>query len=49
MRATVAKKLRKYSKRNWIEYVQALQEWPFRARLRFAWFIIKPRRRKRNG
>ncbi len=42
MRATVAKKLRKYAKRNWIEYVQALEKWPYRARFRFAWYLINP-------
>ena len=40
MRGTVVKKLRKYSKRNWIEYVDALKQWPFRNRLRFCWYIL---------
>ena len=44
MRNKLAKKIRKstmkYAKRNWIEYVQAIAEWPFPARWRFAWQII---------
>ena len=42
MRAIVAKKLRKYARRNWIEYVKALKQWPFMSRLKFAWYIVKP-------
>ena len=52
MRGTVARKLRKYAKRNWMEYVQAIAEWPFSARWRFAWQIVfhaKKWRKKANG
>ena len=45
MRGTVVKKLRKYSKRNWFEYVEALRQWPFMARLRFCWYIIKGKKK----
>ena len=48
MRGTVVKKIRKYARRNWIEYVNALMEWPYRARLRFAWYLIKPRKKKKK-
>ncbi len=48
MRGTVAKKLRKYAKRDWIEYVNALMKWPYMARLRFAWYLIQPRKKKGN-
>ena len=48
MRATVAKKLRKEAKKlariNYIEYVKAIQEYPLKMRLKFAWFIITKRR-----
>jgi len=44
MRNKVAKKIRKvsakYAKHNWMEYVQAIAEWPFIARWRFAWQIV---------
>ncbi len=45
MRGVVAKKLRQYSRRNWVEYVRAIEQWPFRARLRFAWYILKPKKK----
>ncbi len=40
MRGTVAKKIKKYSKRNWMEYVNALKQWPLSNRLRFCWHIL---------
>ena len=49
MRGTVARKIRQYSKRNWIEYVQAIEQWPLSARLRFSWYILfkfKAKKRK---
>ena len=49
MNQQLAKKLRKYSKRNWMEYVEALCQWPLMARLRFAWFIIRAKRKKSGG
>jgi len=46
MSQKIAKKIRKAVKRDYIEYVNALMEWPWRARLRFAWYLVKPRRKK---
>lgn len=43
MNGQVAKKIRKYSKRDWFEYLRAIEQWPLKARLRFAWYIIKPK------
>lgn len=48
MRAKLVKKIKKYSRRNWIEYVRAMEQWPYMAGLRFAWHILKPRRRRLN-
>ena len=45
MRGKIAKKLRKYSKRNWFEYVAAVKSWPLKARLRFTWYILFDRRK----
>ena len=45
MNSKVAKKIRKYSKRNWIEYVDALMKWPYKNRLQFAWYIVNPFKR----
>ncbi len=49
MNGRVVKKIKKAAKRNWIEYVDALRQWPFRNRLRFAWYILfgKQKRRRR--
>ncbi len=48
MNARIAKKIRKYTKHNYMEYVEALCEWPLRARLRFAWYIIRAKGKKRK-
>jgi hypothetical protein len=40
MNGRIAKKIRKYSRRNWIEYYQAIREWPFLTRLHFCWDIL---------
>lgn len=40
MNGKVAKKLRKYSKHNWFEYVAAVKKWPLMVRLRFTWYIL---------
>lgn len=40
MNGRMAKKVRKYSKRNWIEYFNAIREWPWTVRLRFCWHIL---------
>ena len=42
MNGRLVKKIKKYSKRNWIEYVRAVEQWPYSARLRFAWHMINP-------
>jgi len=41
MNGRVAKKIRNYSKRAWVEYYQAMRKWPFMARLRFAWALLR--------
>ena len=53
MNGRVAKKVHKeavkLAKANWFEYVNAICQWPFRARLRFAWHILfKAKKIKRN-
>ena len=40
MNARVAKKIRKYSRRTFIEYVEAVKHWPVRARWRLCWHIL---------
>jgi len=40
MNGRMAKKIRKYSKRNWMEYVDEVKRWPFSARWRFAQYIL---------
>lgn len=40
MRGKLAKKIRKYSKRDWLEYVRAICEWPLMNRIRFACQIV---------
>jgi len=42
MNGRVAHKLRQYSKKNWLEYLNAILGWPYKARLRFAWYIANP-------
>ena len=46
MNARVARKIRKYSQRQFLEYVHMVKQWPFKARLRFAWHILKPARKR---
>jgi hypothetical protein len=48
MNGRVAKKLRRYSQREFMQYVQAVQLWPFKARLEFAWYILW-RKGKKHG
>ena len=31
----------KMARANWFEYVNAICKWPFRARLRFSWHILR--------
>ena len=40
MNSKVAKKLRKYTKRNFFEYVGAVRQWPFTARWRLCFYIL---------
>ena len=40
MNGRVAKKVRKYSRRAWWEYFNAIREWPLDVRLRFCWQVI---------
>jgi len=40
MNQRVAKKPRRYSRRNWREYLEEVATWPFRMRFRLAWHII---------
>lgn len=40
MNSRVAKKIRKYSRRNWIEYYKAMRKWPFMVRVRFSWSLL---------
>ena len=48
MNGRVAKKVRKYSRRNWIEYFQTIREWPFHTRLHFCCDILFSFRWKRK-
>ena len=52
MSEKIAKKIRRvakeYTKTNWFEYVDALTQWPFMARLRFCWYIIKGKKKKKE-
>lgn len=48
MRAKLAKKIRKANKRDWIEYYKAMCEWPFPARLRFAWQLVNYRKKAKK-
>ena len=43
MRGKIAKKIRKVSRQQFLTYVRMIEKWPFEARLRFAWHILKPR------
>ena len=40
MNGKVAKKIRKYSRRQFFEYVDMVKEWPLKDRLRFSWLIL---------
>jgi len=40
MNGKLAKKLRKYVKRDWIVYLNAVKEWPFWVRWRLCWWIM---------
>lgn len=48
MNCRTAKKIRKYSRRNWLQYFHAIRQWPFGVRLRFCWnvlFGMKPKKK----
>jgi len=40
MNSRVAKKIRRHSRRAWVEYFQAIREWPFTTRLHFCWDVL---------
>lgn len=40
MNGRIAKKIRKYSRRQFVEYVAMVKQWPLEARLRFAGQIV---------
>jgi len=40
MNGRLAKKVRKYTKRNFLEYVEAVKLWPLSARWRLCWHIL---------
>jgi len=49
MNGRMAKKVRKYTKRNFIEYAREVKKWPFLTRWRFCWYILfsgKPKPKK---
>lgn len=46
MNGRVARKLRQYSRRQFMEYVEQVQQWPLNARLHFAWYILLRKGRK---
>lgn len=49
MNQKLAKKLRKYSRRPWLEYITEVKKWPFSARWRLCWHILFSRVKvKRN-
>lgn len=40
MNGRIAKKVRRESNRNFIEYARAIKQWPLLARLRFSWYLF---------
>ena len=40
MNDKIAKKIRKYTKRNFIEYASEVKKWSFVTRWRFCWYIL---------
>ena len=40
MNGRMARKIRKYSRRQFFEYVAMVRQWPLKHRLRFAWHIV---------
>jgi len=36
----VVKMLKKYTKRNYMEYLHEIKKWPFEARWRLSWYIL---------
>ena len=45
MNGRLVKKIKKYTKYNYLEYLDAIKHWPFRNRLRLAWYIAFGKRR----
>ena len=46
MNGRIAKKIRKYTNRNFLEYIRAVEQWPFSARWRLCWHILFGKRAK---
>ena len=49
MNSRMAKKVRKYTRRNFLQYASEVKKWPFTTRLRYCWFILfagKPKAKK---
>jgi hypothetical protein len=44
MNNRVAKKIRKYSRRQFFEYVDMVKQWPLNHRLRFCWLVLVGRK-----
>jgi len=40
MNGRIAKKIRRHSQRAWVEYFQAIRQWPFTTRLHFCWDVL---------
>jgi len=40
MNQRIVKKIKKYAKRNWMEYLKEVKQWPFSNRWRLCWFIL---------
>ena len=48
MNGRIAKKIRKHTRHNFLEYVNAVREWPFLARWRLCWYILFSRKEKQK-
>ena len=40
MNGRIAKKIKKYAKRNYLSYLTEIRTWPFSNRLRLAWWLL---------
>ncbi|GAG61053.1 unnamed protein product [marine sediment metagenome] len=48
MNGRMVKKLRKFAKKDWFVYLNAILSWPYIVRLKFAWYIAIPWHRARK-